>query len=110
MDDIRGNPYIGFNDVNGYGELSRDAFSLSTSQFNFSLIGDSSSFGGEQQSKNQFSISFGGSFLPTVDSGFGGVYRGEFDAFKRKPKNPHSKRKNKRRKSTSEFDISRLIY
>lgn len=25
------NPYIGFNDLNGYGELSRDAFSLSTS-------------------------------------------------------------------------------
>lgn len=104
------NPYIGFNDLNGYGELSRDAFSLSTSQFNFSLIGDTSSFGGEQQAKNQFSISFGGSFLPSVDSGFGGVYRGEFDAFKRKPKNPHKRKNIKRRKSPRDFDISRLIF
>lgn len=111
VDDIRGNPYIGFNDVNGYGELSRDAFSLSTSQFNFSLIGDSSSFGGaQQQAKNQFSISFGGSFLPTVDSGFGGVYRGEFDAFKKKPKNPHKRKDIKRKKSSREFSISRLIF
>lgn len=111
VEDIRTNPYIGFNDVNGYGELSRDAFSLSTSQFNFSLIGDSSPFGGEQQAKNQFSISFGGSFLPRVDSGFGGgVYRGEFDAFKRKPKNPHKRKNIKRKKSSRDFDISRLIF
>lgn len=113
VDDIRGNPYIGFNDVNGYGELSRDAFSLSTSQFNFSLIGDSSQFGGaQQQAKNQFSISFGGSFLPSVDSGFGGgLYRGELDAFsKRKPKNPQKRKDIKRKKSRADFDISRLIF
>lgn len=115
VDDIRQNPYIGFNDVNGYGELSRDAFSLSTSQFNFNLIGDTGSFGGMAQ-QNQF-----GGFNVKQESSFSVGYKGELGAFRhsknesfsflpKPPKTQPKRKNNKGRNSSRDFDISRLIF
>ena len=118
-EETRKNPFFGFsgNDINGYGELSRDAFSLDSSQFGFSLIGDSEKFGGSMFANEK---PFGG-FNIKQERGFSVSYAGEFGAFKHsqnesysflpKPPKQQKKRKNNNRKNNSrDFDISRLIF
>ena len=111
------NPYIGFSDMAGFGELSRDAFSLDTSQFGFSLIGDSEKFGGAMYQDEK---PFGG-FNVKQERGFNVSYSGEFGAFRHsrnesfsflpKPPKQQKKRKDNNRKNNSrDFDISQLIF
>lgn len=112
------NPYIGFSDMAGFGELDRTAFNLNASQFSFSLIGDSSDFNGEKfANQNHFSFSGDGFGRVGKDSGFNVSYRGEFAfggnefSFLPKPPKQQKKRKNNNRKNNSrDFDISRLIF
>lgn len=117
-EETRKNPFFGFsgNDINGYGELSRDAFSLDTSQFGFSLIGDSEKFGGAMYQDEK---PFGG-FNVKQERGFNVSYSGEFGAFRHRrnesfsflpkpPKNPHKRKNVKRKNQPRGFDISRLI-
>ena len=114
------NPYIGFSDMTGFGELDRGAFSLDSSQFGFSLIGDSGMFNGQQFANEQ---PFAG-FNVKQEHSFKVGYAGEFGAFRHtkneefsfipkpphKPKNPHKRKTIKRKKSSRDFDISRLIF
>lgn len=111
------NPYIGFSDMTGFGELSRDAFSLDTSQFGFSLIGDSEKFGGAMYQDEK---PFGG-FNVKQERGFNVSYSGEFGAFRhsrnesfsflpKPPKQQPKRKNNKVRKSSRDWDISRLIF
>ena len=112
------NPYIGFSDMTGFGELDRTAFNLNTNQFSFSLIGDSSDFNGAKfANQNHFSFSGDGFGRVGKDSGFNVSYRGEFAfggnefSFLPKPPKQQKKRKNNNRKNNSrDFDISRLIF
>ena len=112
------NPYIGFSDMAGFGELDRTAFNLNTNQFSFSLIGDSSDFNGAKfANQNHFSFSGGGFGRVGKDSGFNVSYRGEFAfggnefSFLPKPPKQQKKRKDNNRKNNSrDFDISRLIF
>ena len=112
------NPYIGFSDMTGFGELDRTAFNLNTNQFSFSLIGDSSDFNGAKfANQNHFSFSGDGFGRGGKDSGFNVSYRGEFAfggnefSFLPKPPKQQKKRKNNNRKNNSrDFDISRLIF
>lgn len=111
------NPYIGFSDMTGFGELDRGAFSLDASQFGFSLIGDSGMFQGQQFANEQ---PFGG-FNVKQEHSFKVGYNGEFGAFRhsknesfsflpKPPKNTNKRKNNKARKSPRDFDISRLIF
>ena len=112
------NPYIGFSDMTGFGELDRTAFNLNTNQFSFSLIGDSSDFNGAKfANQNHFSFSGDGFGRGGKDSGFNVSYRGEFAlgrsdfSFLPKPPKQQKKRKDNNRKNNSrDFDISRLIF
>ena len=117
-EETRKNPFFGFSgtDINGYGELSRDAFSLDSSQFGFSLIGDSEKFGGSIFANEK---PFGG-FNMKQERGFSVSYVGEFGAFKHsqnesysflpKPPKQQKKRKRNNRKIKTNFDISKLIF
>ena len=114
------NPYIGFSDMTGFGELDRGAFSLDSSQFGFSLIGDSGMFNGQQFANEQPFVGFN----VKQEHSFNVGYSGEFGAFKHSknesysflpkpphpPKNPQKRKNIKRKKSSRDFDISRLIF
>ena len=114
------NPDIGFTDMTGFGELDRGAFSLDSSQFGFSLIGDSGMFNGQQFANEQPFVGFN----VKQEHSFNVGYSGEFGAFKHSknesysflpkppqpPKNPHKRKNIKRKKSSRDFDISRLIF
>lgn len=118
-DEVRTNPFFGFShtDVNGYGELQRDSFSLDSSQFGFNLIGDSGMFGGSMFANEK---PFGG-FNVKQERGFNVSYSGEFGAFQHSknesfsflpqpPKQQPKRKNNTARKSPRDFDISRLIF
>lgn len=116
------NPYIGFSDMAGFGDLDRSAFSLDASQFSFSLIGDSSEFQGAKFA-NQSHISFNGfdGFSSgKKDSSFGVSYTGEFsfgggdfEFLPRAPSTPKRTKKrnvNKARKSPRERQFIDRIF
>lgn len=116
-DEVRTNPFFGFShtDVNGYGELQRDSFSLDSSQFGFNLIGDSGIFQGERFVNEK---PFGG-FNVKQERGFNVSYSGEFGAFKHSRNEsfsflpqPKGKGKGKRagKQKTNDFNISDLIF